>query len=119
MYKEIIMAHKFSKQAAQGDLLITRVDAIPSHVKPSTSVGGRFVLAHSETGHDHVVCDDQVQMYIDEENPFVGYLTVEDIAFIEHLRPFDTHETLELSPGIYRINRQREYTAMGFRRATD
>jgi len=38
---------------------------------------------------------------------------------IEHHRLFDTHEAMEIKPGIYEIHRQREYTPEGYRRAAD
>ena len=40
-------------------------------------------------------------------------------ATLEHERSFDTHETIEFSPGTYRIRRQREHTPEGYRRAAD
>jgi hypothetical protein len=38
---------------------------------------------------------------------------------LKHLRSFDTHESLSIPEGLYRINRQREYTPEGYRRAAD
>lgn len=110
----------FINQARQGDVLLTRIDCLPEGLKLEQPVDGHFVVAHSESGHSHVVSADYVEMYVDEVNPFIGYLTVEDATFIEHLKTsFDAHETIQLEPGIYRINRQREYTSEGFRRAMD
>ena len=40
-------------------------------------------------------------------------------AILEHHRSIDTHEALEIKPGIYEIRRQREYTPQGFRRVAD
>lgn len=109
----------FKNQARQGDVLFCRIDALPESAKLVPSSDGRHIVAHSETGHHHVIDDPRVQMYLEEGNPFVGYLTVEDIAFIEHLRDFDTHETLEITPGTYKIIRQRERAPEGYRRAAD
>jgi len=55
------------------------------------------------------------------KNQFRGYLEVSGFepAVLEHHRSFDTHEALEIKPGIYEIRRQREYTPQGFRRAAD
>ena len=40
-------------------------------------------------------------------------------VFIEHLRSFDTHESISIAPGIYEIRRQREYTPEGWKRVED
>ena len=97
---------------AQGDLNIFRVDTIP----PLTETADR-VLAHSETGHHHVIEGNAVRVY--EQDDFVSYLDVQKTAKIVHLRGFDTHETVEIPPGKYRVTRQREYVPDGFRRAAD
>ena len=47
------------------------------------------------------------------------FLMVKEPTEINHLRSFDTHETLLVPPGNYVIKRQREYTPEGFRRAAD
>ena len=58
-------------------------------------------------------------MLIDETNEFIAYLKVEEDTELKHKRSFDTHESLLLTPGIYEIRRQREYTPEGYRRAAD
>lgn len=108
----------FDKQAAQGDLLITRVDALPESLTKSENKGDH-IIAHSETGHNHVVSSKDVDMYTAANDEFVLYLVVNNETELKHLRSFDTHESLKVPPGVYRINRQREYTPKGFRRATD
>ena len=40
-------------------------------------------------------------------------------ALLEHLRTFDTHETLAIPPGVYELRRQREAVPEGWRRAQD
>ena len=44
------MTVKFKNCAAQGDLYIRRVDAIPSDAKQALAENGVFIVAHSETG---------------------------------------------------------------------
>lgn len=97
---------------AQGDLNIFRVDHLPELKETDNRV-----LAHSETGHNHVLEGNAVRVF--EQDEFVSYLDVQKPAKIVHLRNFDTHETIELPPGQYRVSRQREYTPEGFRRAAD
>lgn len=118
----------FTKIGAQGDMMLVRVDALPAGLTPVAPVEGRHVLAHSETGHNHVVLErPTVQLFsaMDDLRALTtgappAYLVVEDEpAVLEHLRDFDTHESVEIQPGIYEVRRQREYTPEGFRRAAD
>lgn len=114
----------FKDQAAQGDLYIRRIDAIPDNAKPMVAEKGNFIVAHSETGHHHVIAERPgVQVYTTDD-PLVSYLQVIEAteqteALLEHLRNFDTHETIAIPPGNYELRRQREYTPEGWRRVED
>lgn len=114
----------FKNQAAQGDIYIRRIDAIPANAKQMKAEGGKFVVAHSETGHDHVIAKRPgVQVYTTDD-PMVSYLQVIEAteqteALLEHLRNFNTHETIAIPPGNYELRRQREYTPEGWRRVED
>ncbi len=101
---------------AQGDLNIFVCDVIPD-LPESKPKDGKHVLAHSETGHHHVIDGNAVRVY--NEDDFISYLDVEKPSNVIHMRGFDTHETIQLPAGKYRITRQREYTPEGFRRAAD
>lgn len=114
----------FKNQAAQGDLLIRRVEAIPDGLKPMATEGGKYIVAHSETGHHHVIEARPNVIVFDTADPLVSYLQVIEAtdaaeAVIEHLRNFDTHEALSAGPGNYEIRRQRENAPEGWRRAAD
>ncbi len=106
-------------QAAQGDVAITRVTEMPEGLVINKIEGGVHIVAHSETGHHHVVEAAAAVMYDEPENDLVSYLVVEDSAQLTHTRTYDTHETIALDKGVYRINRQREYTPEGYRRVAD
>lgn len=115
----------FLNRAAQGDLYIRRVESIPATAKAvEPDERGHFVCAHSETGHNHcVVAHPHVKFY-STDDPLVSYLQVIEATdametVIEHLRSFDTHESIKVEPGNYEIRRQREYTPEGWRRAAD
>lgn len=113
-------AVKFKIQAAQGDMLITRIEQLPEGLeKAKSGREGFHVLAHSETGHDHVVKERSAQLLINKTNAFIAYLNVLEPCEIEHLRTYDTHKPIMLDKGIYEIRRQREYTPQGLRRAQD
>ena len=58
------------------------------------------------------------------DDPLVSYLQVVEAtdateAVIEHLRNFDTHESIKVGAGNYEIRRQREYAPEGWRRVQD
>lgn len=109
----------FTNQAAQGDLLITRIEKLPDGLGEAKSDNGHFVLAHSETGHNHVLKAENARMFYPANDNFVAYLVVDKPSPVEHLRSFDTHESIEIPAGIWEIRRQREYIPEGFRRAAD
>ena len=135
----------FKDQAAQGDMFIRVIDKLPDNVKETKEENGNFVLAHSETGHNHVVKKQPgVSFYSNQNDPFVAYLVVDTAKLqtsnltdtrlsvkVEHLRNHDTHETISFLTGdffdkvkdlgkkVFEIRRQREYTPEGFRRAQD
>ena len=114
----------FKNQAAQGDLFIRRINSLPSGLKPMATENGAFIVAHSETGHHHVIeARSNVTVY-NTDDPLVSYLQVieateETETLIEHLRNFDTHESIKVAPGNYEIRRQREYSPEGWRRVAD
>lgn len=114
----------FRNRAAQGDLYVRRIDKLPSGIKPMKTVDGKYIVAESETHHHHVIEARPNVVVYDTENPLVSYLQVieatdETETLIEHLRSFDTHETLKVDAGIYEIRRQRESAPEGWRRAAD
>lgn len=113
----------FTRMAAQGDFLIIRVDEMPHNLIPLKSTDNTIVVAHSETGHNHVMVADKVDAYRDptvsDADLYEMFLLVREPTVIEHQRSFDTHEELLVPEGLYKIRRQREYTPEGFRRAAD
>ena len=108
----------FKNTAAQGDVYFVRIDELPADVilVDATDV---VVIAHSETGHHHVMDAQTVDMYRLPDEIYECFLVVREATPLEHLRPFDTHEALLHEPGIYRVRRQREYVPEGWRRAAD
>jgi hypothetical protein len=113
----------FKNIAAQGDFMIIRVNSIPANVVPMKDENGVYVIAHSETGHNHVMERTNVEAFVPtnvkEVDLYELFLNVKEPTEINHLRSFDTHETLVVTPGQYIIKRQREYTPEGFRKAAD
>lgn len=113
---------EIKKLGAQGDVLFRRVKAIPEAAQ-LVERKGAIVVAHSETGHNHEIAAIDVQHFEDPKDPFVCYLQLGDGACdVNHLRNWDTHETVRLlgKPGtIWEARRQREHTPEGYRRVAD
>jgi hypothetical protein len=112
---------KFQNMAAQGDVLFRRIDALPEGVKPASAENGRFIIAHSETGHHHTVdVVPGVEMFVGAD-PMIAYLQVaeEGLASAVHQRSFHTHATVIFPKGIFELRRQREQSPEGWKRVAD
>jgi hypothetical protein len=109
----------FHKMAAQGDVLLIRIDNLPGGLVAVAPEGRHVVVAHSETGHNHVLDAERVTMYRLPEEIYECFLIVKEATPLTHLRSFDTHEPIMLEPGTYKVRRQREHTPEGWRRAVD
>jgi hypothetical protein len=113
----------FNKMAAQGDFVIIRINKLPENIVPFDSEDGKYVIAHSETGHNHVMDAANVLAYkpegLSDKDIFELFLSVNHETEIEHLRTYDTHESILVQPGDYVVKRQREWTSEGWRKAQD
>jgi hypothetical protein len=103
--------------AAQGDVTFVKIAELPKGIKlqpaPVDSSANGFVVAHSETGHHHVARLIGGAQFLVPQVPTSGsvaYLQSENEIDIDHLRDFDTHKSLKLSPGIWEVRRQREWS---------
>lgn len=106
--------------ARQGDCLLIATDGIPENVTPAPADAGQVVLAHSETGHHHAIAERIGVVAYRSDNPLVGWLRVSgEAADLVHHRAYDTHQTVTIPPGTYRVIRQREHTPEGWRRVED
>lgn len=119
------MTVEIKKMAAQGDVILRRVAKVPTEAV-AVERKGDIIVTHSETNHHHVIKDAGVAMFEVPGNPLVAYLRM-DIgvdADVEHLRPWDTHETLRLlgdkkKATVWEVRRQREWAPEGWRRTLD
>lgn len=108
--------------AAQGDMLLFRINELPKDVKQVTAKNGQYVVAHSETGHNHAIKEQSgVTFYEHANDNFRAFLVVDNTkALLEHHRSYKQHETIEIEDGVYEIRRQREEDVFGeIRRALD
>lgn len=126
--------------AAQGDLLIIRADII-GEIKDGWDVvvsgSGEHVVAHSETGHHHVLRAYRPPAGIlagmalkaltlwrnpkAENSELRSIVDVPEGGFAEiaHLRSNHTHETHILPPGCWVLIRQQRSTPEGWSIVTD
>lgn len=113
------------KPIAQGEVYITRIDAVPAGAVPVKPEGGRYILGHSETGHHHCVPADGVTVMEPPASERIPegikqlYLIVEKPTEFTHLRGHDTHAPHTIEPGVYRVRNARERSPEGFRRVAD
>lgn len=104
------------KVAFQGDVMFVKVDALPKSAKAEKTKGA-VVVAHSETGHHHVIKGKLVKVF--REDAMTCYLSLSTPAEVVHKRPYDTHAPFRLTAGIWKVRRQREHTPEGWRRVED
>jgi hypothetical protein len=111
----------FTVMAAQGDLLILKVGQVLPGFEKQEPTDQQHIVAHSETGHHHVVDSPEVEYYTSKNDQMKAYLVVNNImgTMLRHLRSFDTHETIHIPKGVYELRRQREYVPQGWRRVQD
>lgn len=105
----------FKIVAAQGEITIRKIDAVPVKqvCSPLALENGRFVIGHSETGHHHVLSDvagaDVLVLDKPPEGMRILYAILENPMSLDHLRDHDTHESINLDPGVYEFRIAREY----------
>lgn len=90
-----------------GENAIIPVDKMPEGL---TEKHKSFIVGHSETGHHHVL---EAINKTEEFDIIVKdgeiYFTNKYEAKVTHKKTHDIHETVTVSPGIYKVNRKTEY----------
>jgi hypothetical protein len=98
----------------QGDVLIIRSRRPRKAVTVVAPELGRLILARGEaTGHHHSVASETATLSLDEGGTM--YLTVAQLTEVRH----QEHAPITLSPGTYRVRRQREYAPDDIRTVAD
>ena len=101
--------HTFKIAAAQGDLLMRRISAIPAGLKKVEKFDG--IVAHSETGHHHKFDSVEGMTAYQTGDEALMYLLLDKPAQLTHHRLSDTHEPFLFDAGCYALHRPREYTS--------
>lgn len=90
-----------------GENALIPVDKMPEgKIEKHTS----FIVGHSETGHHHVL--ESTDKKVDFDIFFEGgemYINTKGPSKLVHKKSHDIHETIEVNPGIYKVNRKTEY----------
>lgn len=111
----------YEVQGGQGDVSFERVGEVPDGYA-TVSPGKALVLAHSESGHDHVVDPTEAILY-EGRDPLRAYLVLgTDVATVHHQKGYDFHHSIGLGGGtgaVWEVRRQREWDPAGERRAAD
>lgn len=93
---------KIAKQTAQqGDVVLRKLKSMPQG-EQKTIGRKRLVLAHGESGHSHVIEDDEAELIQIGERML---LKLERAATVVH----EEHHKIRLSPGIWEIGRVKEF----------
>ena len=104
----------------QGDVYLIPIKAIPRGATAIAPENGVHVVAHSETGHNHVI-DARATTLLEHNalDQFRNFLTVEAPTELRHLRNYNTHAPQVVPPGNYLVQRQRTPALDGWARAAD
>ena len=95
------MKQKIKTQFRQGDVMIEKVDSIPS---ASIKENGRVILAHGEvTGHAHEIDQSEGEAWRSGEALFVKTKKKTAVTHQEH-------NPIPLDRGSYKVTRQEEYS---------
>lgn len=97
----------------QGDVLLVRVEKMNSKAV-AQDANDRIVLAHGEvTGHAHAIYEPtKAKLWSADAERF---LQVMETVALQH----EEHSAVTLTPGIYRVAIQTEYTPSALRNVAD
>lgn len=115
----------FKKTAAQGEVNITLVDAIPEGLAPFKCDGEHYILGHSESGNHHVLDRESARVFVGGETPSgmkILYAIIDKPTKIQQLAAGNPHETIGLNAGdVIRITPAIDYNpyAKAIERARD
>ena len=117
----------FSKEVQavrQGEVYFVRINKLPKDITPITPTEGKYIVAHSETGHHHVIEATPNVQFFSSNDPLVSYLQVVEAAdatevLLKHLRSFNTHDSIKFDAGIYCAVTGRESAPEGWRKVQD
>ena len=94
-----------SKIIQHGEVLLVPVDKNP---QGEATKYKQYIVAHSETGHHHILkSDTDFEVIMDK---LEVYLILKRGASLVHEKTFDVHPTKTVTPGKYVVINKTEYT---------
>lgn len=96
----------------QGDVALIPVEKVMGDLVTLEPSGRDLIVAHSETGHHHVVEAEKADGFVDAEDPSRLWMIVREPTEIVHQREEFQHEAQIVPAGHYLVQRQ---TAPGAR----
>lgn len=85
----------------QGDVLLKRLAEMPD-ITSAKITRKRLVLAHGESGHSHVIEDDEAELIEIGERMLLRLTKTTKVTHEEH-------GPIKLAPGIWEVGRVKEY----------
>lgn len=95
-----------NKPIIHGENALIPISKLP---KGKTEKHKTFIVGHSETGHHHVLESEKGTDFDIIIKDGEIYFTTTGKAKIVHKKSHDIHETVEVTPGTYKVNRKTEY----------
>ena len=90
-----------------GELVLIPIDTIP---KGEVKSSNKEILAHSETGHHHILeAEQEFELITSGEDRAV---LIKEVAKLWHNKTFDIHETRIIAPGAYIVKEKTEYNPL-------
>ena len=103
MKKSIKSLPTFNVNVQQGDVCLTKLGSMPAGEQKKVAREARgLVVAHGESGHFHVVEEDDAELIMIGERML---LNVASPAVLNH----EEHGAIAVSPGLYEVTRVREF----------
>ena len=124
--------NQFDDQARQGDVMFVRIDKLPEGAKLQKEASS-YVVAHSESGHDHIARGKGNRYHTTDGNDRLSFLEARGPTEVEHMKDGpDAHDTVTLLADIertlkenedmvsyWKVINQREMSPQGWQRAQD
>lgn len=98
-----------------GENLLLPVSALPKGAKAvkltkDLKDGNAYIFGHSESGHSHLIeveVASDLTVFATADGQV--YIKVDNPAKISHKKSFDIHSPIEVTPGVYKVNKKVEY----------
>ena len=115
-------AKRFEAQACQGDLWIKKFDMIPPGLEEAQAKGADHIIAHSESGHHHVLEAATTRVLHDPQDPLTLWVQTgpQDVNLRhEKIGPSAHLPVVLKANSVFRIRRGRENWPTGWRASID